>query len=45
MRWQQVQAACKFVRDTGGVAGIGALGDALDILQGTKGTLIRPSLP
>ncbi|KAK9834964.1 hypothetical protein WJX81_000129 [Elliptochloris bilobata] len=41
----KVQAACKFVRDTGGIAGIGALGDALDILRGTRGTLIKRSQP
>jgi carbamate kinase len=37
-------AACSFVRKTGGVAGIGALGDALEILHGTKGTLIKLSV-
>lgn len=29
----KVEAACQFVRLTGGIAGIGALGDALDFVE------------
>jgi carbamate kinase len=36
----KVAAACEFVMGTGGVAGIGALGDAAEILNGRTGTLI-----
>jgi carbamate kinase len=35
----KVEAACAFA-DTGGIAGIGALGSALAILQGEAGTLV-----
>ena len=38
----QVQSACRFVEETGKPAGIGALGDALAIARGEKGTLIVP---
>lgn len=37
----KVEAACRFVEATGGVAGIGALEDAAAILRGAAGTLIR----
>ncbi|HSH42109.1 MAG TPA: carbamate kinase [Arenicellales bacterium] len=37
----KVEAACGFARDTGGLAGIGALGDAAAILAGEAGTRIR----
>lgn len=37
----KVEAACGFVRDTGGFAGIGALEDAGALLAGTAGTRIR----
>lgn len=36
----KVEAARDFVMETGGIAGIGALDDALDILQGSRGTLV-----
>ncbi|MFN8620749.1 MAG: carbamate kinase [Chloroflexota bacterium] len=36
----KVEAACAFVRETGGVAGIGALADAAAILRGEAGTLV-----
>ncbi len=36
----KVDAACKFVRQTGGIAGIGRLEDALGILEGRVGTLV-----
>lgn len=36
----KVQAACDFVRATGGKAGIGALEDAVAIVEGRAGTLI-----
>ncbi len=36
----KVEAACEFVTQTGGIAGIGALVDAGRILQGQAGTLI-----
>ena len=34
----KVEAACDFVRKTGGIAGIGSLDEALQMLQGTAGT-------
>ena len=36
----KVEAACDFVESTGGLAGIGALGDAAAILRGDRGTRI-----
>jgi carbamate kinase len=36
----KVQAACDFVRATGGKAGIGALEDAVAIMEGRAGTLV-----
>jgi carbamate kinase len=36
----KVEAACEFVRSTGGVAGIGALEDAVAILNGLAGTRV-----
>ena len=39
----KVEAACRFVEGTGGVAGIGKLQDAAEILSGDRGTLIRTS--
>ena len=38
----KVQAACDFVRETGGKAGIGALEDAVAIVEGRAGTLVVP---
>jgi carbamate kinase len=40
----KVEAACRFVEATGGVAGIGALRDAAAILRGDAGTLIASAL-
>ncbi len=37
----KVEAACRFVERTGGLAGIGALADAAAILRGSRGTRIR----
>lgn len=37
----KVEAACSFVEATGGLAGIGQLTDALAILDGKTGTLVR----
>ena len=37
----KIEAACAFVEATGGSAGIGSLSDALAILQGKAGTLIK----
>jgi len=37
----KIEAACNFVADGGVMAGIGALEDALDILEGRAGTLIN----
>jgi carbamate kinase len=34
----KVEAACDFVRKTGGIAGIGSLEEALPMLQGTAGS-------
>jgi carbamate kinase len=41
----KVDAACAFVRDTGGVAGIGSLADAEAILRGEAGTLVTGDAP
>lgn len=38
----KVAAACDFVEATGGMAGIGALDSAGEILAGTAGTRVRP---
>lgn len=37
----KVEAACRFVERTGGVAGIGELADAARIVAGAAGTLVR----
>ena len=37
----KVEAVCQFVEQTGGIAGIGQLGDAAAILAGKTGTLVR----
>ena len=37
----KIQAAIEFVEHSGGTAGIGALGDALPILRGEAGTVIK----
>jgi len=37
----KVEAACRFAESTGGMAGIGALGDASAILRGQSGTRVR----
>lgn len=37
----KVEAACTFVKATGGLAGIGRLEDALAILEGKAGTVVR----
>jgi carbamate kinase len=37
----KVQAACRFAERTGGLAAIGALADAADILEGRRGTRVR----
>ncbi len=39
----KVQAACEFVRATGGTAGIGRLADAAAIIAGEAGTIVAPS--
>jgi len=41
----KVQAACDFVLRTGGMSGIGALGDAADILAHKAGTRVVPQMP
>jgi carbamate kinase len=38
----KVEAACRFVDETGGLAAIGALADAPAILRGEAGTWISP---
>jgi carbamate kinase len=40
----KVEAACRFVEATGGLAAIGALEDAAAILAGTAGTTIAPAV-
>jgi carbamate kinase len=37
----KVEAACRFVEATGGLAGIGRLEDALALLEGRRGTQVR----
>lgn len=37
----KVEAACRFAKATGGIAGIGKLEDAYDILAGDRGTIVR----
>ena len=37
----KVEAACRFAESTGGFAGIGALGDAVALLNGERGTRVR----
>lgn len=37
----KVDSVCDFVLKTGKTGGIGALADAVDILKGRKGTLIK----
>ena len=39
----KIEAACDFVRQTGKSAAIGALEDAVRIIDGDAGTAIRPS--
>jgi carbamate kinase len=39
----KIEAACEFVGQTGKIASIGALEDAVDIVNGRSGTAIRPS--
>jgi carbamate kinase len=39
----KVSAVCRFVEVTGGVAAIGRLEDAVDILDGRAGTIVTPS--
>jgi carbamate kinase len=41
----KVDAACRFVEATGGIAAIGALGDATRIVAGEAGTRVVPALP
>lgn len=40
----KVEAACDFVRKTGGIAGIGSLEEALPMLQGTAGTMFAGNI-
>ncbi len=40
----KVEAACDFVRKTGGMAGIGSLEEALPMLHGTAGTMIAATV-
>ncbi len=40
----KVEAACEFVEQTGGIAGIGQLKDAAKILSGEAGTVIAPDM-
>ena len=39
----KIEAACRFVEATGGLAGIGALADARAILRGERGTMVAPA--
>ena len=38
----KISAACRFVEATGGHAGVGCMGDAVEIVRGRRGTVIRP---
>jgi carbamate kinase len=38
----KVEAACRFVEQAGGFAGIGRLEDAVSLLEGTAGTVVLP---
>ena len=40
----KVEAACDFVRKTGGIAGIGSLEEALPLLAGTAGTTVAANV-
>ncbi len=40
----KIEAACRFVEQTGGTAAIGALHDAAQILDGNAGTIVRRDL-
>ena len=42
--WAKVEAACEFVEQTGAMAGIGRLDEALEILRGEAGTLITQAI-
>jgi len=37
----KVEAACRFVETTGGFSGIGRIEDALEVLEGRRGTIVR----
>lgn len=39
----KVEAACRFVEITGGMAAVGRLEDAAEILEGTAGTIVTPT--
>ena len=39
----KVDAVCRFVELTGGMAAIGSLDDAAEILAGRRGTIVTPS--
>ena len=39
----KVDAVCRFVERTGGMAAIGAMKDAEAILSGTAGTIVHPA--
>jgi carbamate kinase len=39
----KVEAACRFVEAGGKIAGIGRLEDAVSILEGLRGTIVRPA--
>lgn len=41
----KVEAACAFARQTGGIAGIGSLQDAGDILARKAGTRVMRKVP
>ncbi len=41
----KAEPAARFVEHTGGLAAIGALDAAYEIVHGRSGTLVRPELP
>jgi carbamate kinase len=40
----KIEAACRFVEATGGMAAIGCLQDALEMLEGKRGTIVNTAV-
>ena len=39
----KVEAACRFVEATGGIAASGSLDEAADVMRGVSGTRVEPA--